>query len=239
MSKLFKKAMISLLNDGTKKTVDMMNEFNTFINDIDFDKRLDELNKVKANLVERGNKLISDFSDFLKQATDSVSDFKVTIPFDGERGERFKFKIEDGNKLVVFITYESDNETKYLQNTFTIPANCVINETMTVPDPEKKTMSIIIPKAVENNDADPNEEDEQSLVDPNATDETKAQVTEPHDEEPTENASEAHDEEPSNDGEIDSVLEKKIEENVKKVKRMFVRDKNGRFTIKKPKNDEM
>ena len=33
--------------------------------------------------------------------------------------------------------------------------------------------------------------------------------------------------------------EKKIEENVKKVKRMFVRDKNGRFTIKKPKNDEM
>ena len=152
MSKLFKKAMISLLNDGTKKTVDMMNEFNTFINDIDFDKRLDELNKVKANLVERGNKLISDFADFLKQASDSVRDFKVTLPFDGERGERFKFKIEDGNKLVVFITYESDNETKYLQNTFTIPANCVINETMTVTDPEKKTMSIIIPKAVENND---------------------------------------------------------------------------------------
>ena len=238
MSKLFKKAMISLLNDGTKKTVDMMNEFNTFINDIDFDKRLDDLNKVKTNLVERGNQLINDFSDFLKQATDSVSDFKVTLPFDGERGERFKFKIEDGNKLVVFITYESDNETKYLQNTFTIPANCVINETLTLPDPEKKTMTIIIPKAVENNDADPNEEDEQS-VDPNATDETKAQVTEPHDEEPTEHASEAHDDEPSNDGEIDSVLEKKIEENVKKVKRMFVRDKNGRFTIKKPKNDEM
>ena len=226
MSKLFKKAMISLLNDGTKKTVDMMNEFNTFINDIDFDKRLDELNKVKANLVERGNKLISDFSDFLKQATDSVSDFKVTIPFDGERGERFKFKIEDGNKLVVFITYESDNETKYLQNTFTIPANCVINETLTLPDPEKKTMSIIIPKAVENNDKSTNEEPEQpSSV--NTTDEANAHVTEPHDEEP------------SNDGEIDSVLEKKIEENVKKVKRMFVRDKNGRFTIKKPKNDEM
>ena len=238
MSKLFKKAMISLLNDGTKKTVDMMNEFNTFINDIDFDKRLDELNKVKANLVERGNKLISDFSDFLKQATDSVSDFKVTIPFDGERGERFKFKIEDGNKLVVFITYESDNETKYLQNTFTIPANCVINETMTVPDPEKKTISIIIPKAVENNDKSTNEESEQpSSVNP--TDEANAHVTEPHDEEPMEHASETHDEEPSNDGEIDSVLEKKIEENVKKVKRMFVRDKNGRFTIKKPKNDEM
>ena len=238
MSKLFKKAMISLLNDGAKKTVDMMNEFNTFINDIDFDKRLDDLNKVKTNLVERGNQLINDFSDFLKQATDSVSDFKVTLPFDGERGERFKFKIEDGNKLVVFITYESDNETKYLQNTFTIPANCVINETLTLPDPEKKTMTIIIPKAVENNDADPNEEDEQPL-DPNATDETKTQVTEPHDEESTEHTSEALDEEPSNDGEIDSVLEKKIEENVKKVKRMFVRDKNGRFTIKKPKNDEM
>lgn len=236
MSKLFKKAMISLLNDGTKKTVDMMNEFNTFINDIDFDKRLDELNKVKANLVERGNKLISDFSDFLKQATDSVSDFKVTIPFDGERGERFKFKIEDGNKLVVFITYESDNETKYLQNTFTIPANCVINETMTVPDPEKKTMSIIIPKAVENNDKSTNEEPEQpSSVNP--TDEANAHVTESHDEEPTEHASETHDEEPSNDGEIDSVLEKKIEENVKKVKRMFVRDKNGRFAIKKPNSE--
>lgn len=238
MSKLFKKAMISLLNDGAKKTVGMMNEFNTFINDIDFDKRLDDLNKVKINLVEKGNQLINDLSDFLKQATDSVSDFKVTLPYDGERGERFKFKIEDGNKLVVFITYESDNETKYLQNTFTIPENCVINETMTVTDPEKKTMSIIIPKAVENNDAAPNEEDEQSL-DANATDETKSQVTEPHDEEPTEHASEAHDEEPSNNGEIDSILEKKIEENVKKVKRMFVRDKNGRFTIKKPKNDEM
>ena len=44
MSKLFKKAMISLLKDGARKTVDMMNEFNTFINDIDCDKRLDDLN---------------------------------------------------------------------------------------------------------------------------------------------------------------------------------------------------
>lgn len=236
MSKLFKKAMISLLNDGTKKTVDIMNEFNTFINDIDFDKRLDDLNKVKTNLVERGNKLINDFSDFLKQATDSVSDFKVTVPYDGERGERFKFKFEEGNKLVVFVIYESDNETKYLQNTFTIPANCVINETMTVPDPENKTMSIIIPKSVENNDTSTNEEAEQpSSVNP--TDEANAHVTEPQNEEETEHTSETHDEEPSNDGEIDSVLEKKIEENVKKVKHMYVRDKNGRFTIKKPNKD--
>lgn len=238
MSKLFKKAMISLLNDGTKKTVDMMNEFNTFINDIDFDKRLDELNKVKTNLVERGNKLISDFSDFLKQATDSVSDFKVTIPYDGERGERFKFKFEEGNKLVVFVTYESDNETKYLQNTFTIPANCVINETMTVLDPESKTMSIIIPKSVEKNDTDANEETEHPLG-ANATDEAKANVAESQKDEQAEHTQETHDEEPSNNGEIDSVLEKKIEENVNKVKSMFVRDKNGRFTIKKPNKDGM
>ena len=236
MSKLFKKAMISLLNDGAKRTVDIMNEFNTFINDIDFDKRLDDLNKVKSNLVERGNQLISDFSDFLKQAKDSVSDFKVTVPYDGERGERFKFKFEEGNKLVVFVTYESDNETKYLQHTFTIPANCVVEETMTVPDFGKKTMTIIIPKAVENDETDHKDEAEQpSSV--NTTDEGKVHAEPQPKENQANSSTEAHEDKPSDDEEIDSVLEKKIEENVKKVKRMFVRDKNGRFAIKKPNTE--
>src|SRR5574344_480472 len=112
MGKIFRKAMLSLLTDGVSRTTNMMNEFNALISNIDFDQRLDELNKAKNALIEKSNRFMSDFSDFIKEATNSVNDFTVTIPFDGKRGEKVEYNIEDGNKLVVLVTFESDIETK-------------------------------------------------------------------------------------------------------------------------------
>ena len=51
MGKIFRKAMLSLLTDGVSRTTNMMNEFNALISNIDFDQRLDELNKAKNALI--------------------------------------------------------------------------------------------------------------------------------------------------------------------------------------------
>ena len=160
MGKIFRKAMLSLLTDGVSRTTNMMNEFNALISNIDFDQRLDELNKAKNALIEKSNRFMSDFSDFIKEATNSVNDFTVTVPFDGKRGEKVEYNIEDGNKLVVLVTFESDIETKASKHTFTIPSNCNIESLTETIDEDSKTITITIPKleAEENaNESTPSE----------------------------------------------------------------------------------
>ena len=103
---------------------------------------------------------MSDFSDFIKEATNSVNDFTVTVPFDGKRGEKVEYNIEDGNKLVVLVTFESDIETKASKHTFTIPSNCNIDSLTETIDEDSKTITITIPKleAEENaNESTPSE----------------------------------------------------------------------------------
>lgn len=223
MGKIFKKAMLSLLTDGVSKTANMMNELNTLISNIDFDQRLEDLNKAKNSLIERGNRFMNDFSDFIKEATDSVTDFTVTVPYDGNRGEKVEYTIEGGNKLVILVTFESPTETKSSKHTFTIPSNCNIESLTETVDDTAKTVSITIPKLdAEEKELDPSPSDDGGTI--------------PH---YKEDSGEVENPSPSNsteEGKINEELEKKIEANVSKVKRTFTRDTNGRFTIKKPTN---
>ena len=222
MGKIFKKAMLSLLTDGVSRTTNMMNEFNTLISNIDFDQRLDELNKAKNALIEKSNRFMSDFSDFIKEATNSVNDFTVIIPFDGKRGEKVEYNIEDGNKLVVLVTFESDIETKSSKHTFTIPSNCNIESLTETIDDDSKTITITIPKL----EAEENVNESASSEGVNAS--TNEHASEAKGEETAQPSTEKE------EGAINDELEKKIEANVNKVRRKLVRDENGKFTIKKP-----
>lgn len=222
MGKIFRKAMLSLLTDGVSRTTNMMNEFNALISNIDFDQRLDELNKAKNALIEKSNRFMSDFSDFIKEATNSVNDFTVTIPFDGKRGEKVEYNIEDGNKLVVLVTFESDIETKASKHTFTIPSNCNIESLTETIDEDSKTITITIPKL----EAEENANESTPSEGVNAS--TNEHASEAKGEEATQPSAEKE------EGAINDELEKKIEANVNKVRRKLVRDENGKFTIKKP-----
>ena len=222
MGKIFKKAMLSLLTDGVSRTTNMMNEFNALISNIDFDQRLDELNKAKNALIEKSNRFMSDFSDFIKEATNSVNDFTVIIPFDGKRGEKVEYNIEDGNKLVVLVTFESDIETKSSKHTFTIPSNCNIESLTETIDDDSKTITITIPKL----EAEENVNESASSEGVNAS--TNEHASEAKGEETAQPSTEKE------EGAINDELEKKIEANVNKVRRKLVRDENGKFTIKKP-----
>jgi hypothetical protein len=81
-----------------------------------------------------------DFNDFMRTVKDSVSDFKVIIPFN-EKKEKFDINIEDGIITVKVTGKGTRRETKA-----TIPSNCIIDKLERFVDKKKGNLVVVIPK---------------------------------------------------------------------------------------------
>lgn len=124
-----------LIDDGERQALSIMNEVNRAFDNFDFDATMD-------SIMESGKNAIADFNDFIKTVKDSVSDFKVIIPFD-EKREKFNISI-DGNVISVKVTGKgTKRETKA-----TIPSNCITDEVKHFIDKKKGNLVVVIPKDV-------------------------------------------------------------------------------------------
>jgi len=115
---------LSLLNDAQRA-------FDNF----DFDATID-------SIMETGKNAFDGFNDFMKTIKDSVSDFKVIIPFN-EKKEKFDINIEDGVITVKVTGKGTRRETKA-----TIPSNCIIDKLNRFVDKKKGNLVVVIPKNV-------------------------------------------------------------------------------------------
>lgn len=124
-----------LIDDGERQALSIMNEVNRAFDNFDFDATMD-------SIMESGKNAIAGFNDFIKTVKDSVSDFKVIIPFD-EKREKFNISI-DGNVISVKVTGKgTKRETKA-----TIPSNCITDEVKHFIDKKKGNLVVVIPKDV-------------------------------------------------------------------------------------------
>jgi hypothetical protein len=71
----------------------------------------------------------------------------VTVPFDESLGEKFESKIEDG-KLIVEVTFKDEHTERSNKTAVTIPQNCDIEKKTEKYNPVTKTMTVIIPKVI-------------------------------------------------------------------------------------------
>ena len=87
MNKLIKKLRIMgilrnlfprLIDDSERQMSSLMNEVQRAFDDFDFDARMD-------SVLESGRKAMAGFNDFIKTVKDTVSDFKVIIPFNEKK----------------------------------------------------------------------------------------------------------------------------------------------------------
>ena len=124
-----------LIDDGERQALSIMDEVNRAFDNFDFDATID-------SIMESGRNAIAGFNDFIKTVKDSVSDFRVIIPFD-EKREKFNISI-DGNVISVKVTGKgTKRETKA-----TIPSNCITDKVKHFVDKKKGNLVVVIPKDV-------------------------------------------------------------------------------------------
>jgi hypothetical protein len=142
-----KEKVLGLVDLGTSQAFNLINQMNDTIKSIDWDSHFDSLNEMKDAFLEKGNSLLNDFNELMKQVKNNISDFEVTVPFDEASGEKFHHKIEDG-KLIVSVSFKDDKVERSNQTTVLIPQNCDIEKLTTKYNSLNKTMTVAIPKVI-------------------------------------------------------------------------------------------
>ena len=123
----FRDTLLSVIDSSAKKARDLVNGIGESIDNFDWDAQLDFFAEKRDSLIERGNSLLKDFGELLKQVKDSFNDFSVTVPFDESIGEKLDYTI-DGNKLKVVVTYNDETSSRSNETTVIIPANCDVTK---------------------------------------------------------------------------------------------------------------
>ena len=142
-----KERLFGLIDNGTSAALSLVDKMNETINSIDWDEQFESLNTVKDSLLKKGNELLGEFNELMKQVKNNISDFEVTVPFDEALGEKFESKIEDG-KLIVEVTFKDEKTERSNKTTVAIPQNCDIEQKTEKYNSLAKTMTVIIPKVI-------------------------------------------------------------------------------------------
>jgi hypothetical protein len=141
--------MLSLIDSSALQAKNLVETINDTFGKINFDNHLSYLAEKRDSLIERGNSLMKDFGDLLKQVKDSFTDFSVTVPFDEEAGETLEYSVE-GDKLTVEVKFQDDNTVRENKTVVTIPENCDTSKINKTLNKVTKTAVISIPKKVDN-----------------------------------------------------------------------------------------
>ena len=142
-----KERLLGLIDNGTSAALSLVDKMNETINSIDWDEQFESLNTVKDSLLQKGNELLGEFNELMKQVKNNISDFEVTVPFDESLGEKFDSRIEDGN-LIVEVTFKDEHTERSNKTAVTIPQNCDVEKKTEKYNAVTKTMTVIIPKVI-------------------------------------------------------------------------------------------
>ena len=143
----FRDRMLSLIDSSAQQAKSLVESINDTFEKIDFDSSMGFLAEKRDSLLERGNSLLKDFGELLKQVKDSFNDFSVTVPFDEELGEVLEYKV-DGDKLTVEVKFEDETSSRSNKTVVVIPANCDTSKVNKTINKVTKTAVISIPKRV-------------------------------------------------------------------------------------------
>jgi len=144
--KRLKEKMNGLFDIASAQANSLFSEFNSLVNSFEVDENFASmLNEKKNALIEKSNKVLGDFSELIKQVKETLDDFTVTVPFDGEKGEEYEIT-RDGNSVVIKVTYKDDNMQKESSTKVLIPQGCDYDRHSVSKNKLMKTLTLTIPK---------------------------------------------------------------------------------------------
>jgi len=147
----FRDSVLSLIDSSAQRAKNLVDTINDTFERIDFDSSMNFLSEKRDSLIERGNSLLKEFGDLLKQVKDSFNDFSVTVPFDESLGETLEYSI-DGDKLTIEVKFNDETSSRCNKTVVIIPANCDTTRVSKTINNVAKTATIVIPKVVEKNE---------------------------------------------------------------------------------------
>ena len=143
----FKERLLGLIDNGASAAFDLIDRMNETFNSIDWDSQFENLSEMKDSLMKKGNDLLGEFNELMKQVKNGISDFEVTVPFDESLGEKLETKVEDG-KLTVEVSFKDETSERSNKTTVVIPQNCDIEKMETKFNTLAKTATVVIPKVI-------------------------------------------------------------------------------------------
>jgi hypothetical protein len=196
----FRKSLLALVDSTSRRAASMIGDFNDTIQTLDWDNQMSYLRERRRELIERGNELLSDLSDYMKQVKESIKDFSVTVPCDTKNGEKLEYSI-DGDTLTIEVKFEDEHTSKHNKMSVRIPKNSDVKNVKATFDKEACTATISIPKILQETEESVEDKDEAELF------EEKPKTTRKYKKRKT------------------SKLEERLDENIRKVapKRKYVR----------------
>lgn len=139
--------LLRIIDDGAKQAKGILGDFDEVVKSIDFDNHLEYIKERKDELIQKSQELFNEFTDFMKQVKDSLTDFSVTVPFDESIGEQISYDVtEDGRKLCINVTFNGDNQTRKNTTEVIIPELCDLERLTYRVNPKLKVATITIPK---------------------------------------------------------------------------------------------
>lgn len=217
----FKKTLIALIDNGSSKAKSLIESFNDVVDSFDMDAQLDYFNEKKKELIKKGNDLLGDFSELMKQIKESITDFSVTVPYDKSSGEKISYEVKDG-KLNIEVTYNDETSVRCNTTSVLIPANCDLEKVNFDINETLKIATVTIPKKV----VEPNKEETVAKKPTKKRVSKKSCKKEPVAQEINDDTSH-----------LTEKLAEKLSQNGNKYANMMKRDSSGRFVRRTPKNN--
>lgn len=136
---LFKNTLARIFDSGRESALSLLEDAQRTFESFDFDSTI-------GSIVERGNSLCNTLSEFGKTIKDTVSDFKVIVPFD-ESKEELNYRVE-GHTLFIRVNTKGG----FRELTASIPNNAIIDKIRLHVNNKKNEAVIIIPKNIAEDD---------------------------------------------------------------------------------------
>lgn len=141
----FTKKVLALVERQADQAKRLIDAANGAIETFDLAAEIAYLKERKETILAKGRELMNEVNEFYDSIKTYMSDFVLTIPFDGKKGEEVSMDIVDGTAVITVI-FESEDESYRRSKRETIPQGFDIDSAELVIDEEKGTASIVIPK---------------------------------------------------------------------------------------------
>lgn len=144
MKELAKK-LKSTLDLTTLQLNEILDNFYSVVDGVDWDFYVDEFTNRKNELLAKGDDLMKEAMKLMEEAKSSITDFECEVPYNKKRGEVILYEAKDG-VLTVKVSLNTENETYEYMRKMTIPKGCNPEDIKIEIDETKNVAKFTIPQ---------------------------------------------------------------------------------------------
>lgn len=167
-----KQSLFDLIDSSAFQTKKLIDNFDDAFNKIDWGSSIEMFNERRNEILSKGKEFMNEINSFLGQVKKNANDFKVTVKFDKDSGEKLLYKVDKETRLlVVKVKFDGENQKRSNSTEVLIPEGFSLEGFTIKRDKEEKT-AVFSFKAEKEDD----EDDDSLFSEENFDDENNEQI---------------------------------------------------------------